>query len=260
MLHDTIPIDRPELVSPSGVRHHKTMVKTVVDFASGLIVTTAHARETIERALAAEGRSQIKTLSAALPLAEAFDSPGEPHPLLEKVPYFVVCGTIEPRKNHLLLLSVWRQLCASPRPAPHLVLVGSRGWQSARILDQMLRCETTRGKIHHVEGLTTQAMKSLVAGSRGLLSPSFAEGFGLPVMEAEHLGAPVVASDIPAHREVAGQNATLLEPLDVPAWHQAVGELASKPKRPRSVSSSNEARRRRTAYFDSIDEFIFSIA
>ena len=93
MLHDTIPLDRPELVSPQGVRHHRRMVRSVARFGAGLIVTTGHARETILQALAAEGRSNIKTLGVALPLAEAFDSPAKADPLLERVPYFVVCGS-----------------------------------------------------------------------------------------------------------------------------------------------------------------------
>jgi glycosyltransferase involved in cell wall biosynthesis len=259
MLHDTIPLDRPELVSQSGVRHHKRMVRSVARFAAGLIVTTTHAREAILKALAAEGRSDINTLSVALPLAEAFDSPAQPDPLLEKVPYFVVCGTVEPRKNHSLLFTVWRHLCALPGPAPHLVVVGSLGWRGGAIRDQILHCETTRGKIHHVEGLSTQAMKSLIAGSRGLLSPSFAEGFGLPIIEAMHLGAPVVASDIPAHREVAGQNATLLDPLDGSAWQRAISGLNCQQNQRRPARSSNEARRGRDAYFNSIDEFLNAV-
>ena len=74
MLHDTIPLDGPELVSPDSARHHATMVRSVARYGAGLIVTTAHARDTILRALAAAGRSGIRTLSIALPLAEAFDS------------------------------------------------------------------------------------------------------------------------------------------------------------------------------------------
>jgi glycosyltransferase involved in cell wall biosynthesis len=259
MLHDTIPLDRSELVSPQGVRHHRKMVRSVARFARGLIVTTAHARETILQALAAEGRSAIKTLSVPLPLSEAFDSLAKPAALLQNVPYFVVCGTVEPRKNHLLLFDVWRQICALPGPTPHLVVVGSLGWRGGPILDKMLGCETTRGQIHHVEGLSTQAMKSLIAGSRGLLSPSLAEGFGLPIIEAMHLGASVVASDIPAHREVAGQYATLIDPLDEPAWRRAIGALNSQQGGRRPPRSSNEARQDRDAYFNSIDEFLAAV-
>jgi glycosyltransferase involved in cell wall biosynthesis len=259
MLHDTIPLDRPELVSPQGVRHHRRMVRSVARFGAGLIVTTGHARETILQALAAEGRSNIKTLGIALPLAEAFDSPAKADPLLERVPYFVVCGTVEPRKNHLLLLEVWRQLSALPARAPHLVVIGSLGWRGGSILDQMLRCETTHGQIHHVQGLSTQAMKSLIIGSRGLLSPSFAEGFGLPIIEALHLGAPVLASDIPAHREVAGQNAILLDPLDSPAWRRAISCLNSQQSQRQPTRSPDEARQARETCLSSVEEFLDAV-
>ncbi len=259
MLHDTIPLDQAELVSPLNVRHHKNIVRSAARYAEGLIVTTAHARETVLASLAAEGRSEIKTLCVGLPLAEAFDSAPEPDPILENIPYFVVCGTVEPRKNHLLLLNVWRRLCASPGTAPHLIVIGSRGWHGGSILDQILRCETTRGRIHHVEGLSTQAMKALIAGSRGLLSPSFAEGFGLPIIEAIHLGVPIVASDIPAHREVAGQNAILLDPCDGPAWREAIRVLNMERNRMCSARSSIESSRKRQAYLSLIDDFIRTV-
>jgi len=256
MLHDTIPLDRPELVSSPGVRHHQEMVRSAAKFAAGLIVTTNHARDSILAALAAEGRSDIRVLSIALPLAESFDSPHFFNPLLDEVPYFVVCGTIEPRKNHRLLLDVWRQLCASDGSAPHLVVVGSLGWRGREIIGQMMCCEATRGRIHHVQGLSTQAMKSLIAQSRGLLSPSLAEGFGLPIVEALHLGAAVIASDIPAHREVAGDKATLLDPADPLAWRTAIEAVSRDGKRPQHLGSSDDARRARDACFALVGEFI----
>ncbi|MBV9290720.1 MAG: glycosyltransferase [Hyphomicrobiales bacterium] len=232
------------------------MIRSAATFAAGLVVTTKHARETILKALAAEGRSEIGVLSITLPLAESFDSPPLLNPLLEKVPYFVVCGAITPRKNHLLLLDVWRRLLTSAEPAPHLVVVGSLGWRGRETVGQMLGCEATRGYIHHVEGLSTQAMKSLIAQSRGLLSPSLAEGFGLPIIEALHLGATVIASDIPAHREVAGDSAKLLDPLEAPAWRTTIEAVSREPRQPQRFVASNDARRRREATFALVEEFI----
>lgn len=256
MLHDAIPLDNPECVSRHGLRHHEKLVRSVARYAAGLIVTTAHARETISRALAAEGRSGIPTLSISLPLAESFDSDASPAPLIADVPYFVVCGAIEPRKNHLLLLQVWRMLCRSSNPVPHLVMIGSVGWQGRRILEEIHSCPEAREKIHHVAGLSTPAMKALVAGSLGLLSPSLAEGFGLPVVEALHLGAPVVASDIPAHREVAGDRAVLLDPHDAPAWRNAV-DVLSRDRTQRCVPRpASEATRERLSCFDAISGFL----
>ena len=138
-------------------------------------------------------------------------------------------------------------------------MIGSLGWRGGSILDQMLRCETTHGQIHHVQGLSTQAMKSLIVGSRGLLSPSFAEGFGLPIIEALHLGAPVLASDIPAHREVAGQNAILLDPLDSPAWRRAISGLNSQQCQRQPTRSPDEARQARETCLNSVEEFLDAV-
>jgi len=66
----------------------------------------------------------------------------------------------------------------------------------------------------------------LVAGARAVRCPSFAEGYGLAVAEALQLGAPVIASDIAAHREVGGGAADYLDPLDGPAWAGAVRDYA----------------------------------
>src|SRR5690606_8450931 len=63
---------------------------------------------------------------------------------------------------------------------------------------------------------------SLMRGCVALLAPSHVEGFGLPPYEAQALGVPVIASDIPAHREFAGDGVLLLDPLDGPAWVAAL--------------------------------------
>jgi glycosyltransferase involved in cell wall biosynthesis len=70
--------------------------------------------------------------------------------------------------------------------------------------------------------------------------PSHYEGFGLPVLEALAAGRPVLASDIPAHREVAGGQAELLPTQDTDAWAAALTRVASR----RPDDPESEARRR----------------
>ena len=256
MLHDVIPLDTPEFVIPKLTRYHARMVDTVARYGAGLIVSSAYARETVGAALATAGRPTIPTLVARLPLAKAFDAPAARLPALEGVRYFVMCGAIEPRKNHLIILHIWRQLCAGMSDPPHLVVVGAPGWRSAPVLDLVYRSEATRGRVHHVVGLSTPALKSLLAGACALLSPSLAEGFGLPIIEAEHLGVPVVASDIPAHREVAGPGALLLDPTDGPAWRQATTALMEAGSRGEPSRSAEKARSEREAYTAAISQFM----
>ena len=223
MLHDVIPIEEPALVAPASVRFHDRMVATTARHADGLIVTTQSAKAAVLKALADKGRLEIPTLAAMLPLHSGFDSPADPDPALSGTAYFVVCGAIEPRKNLNLLLVVWSDLVARlGQDTPHLVVVGTPNFQGDRILGAFAENAGTRPYIHLVSGLSTASLKVLVSGARALLMPSLAEGFGLPIVEADALGCPVIASDIPAHREVMGQHCTLLAPRNAEAWVDAV--------------------------------------
>ncbi|MCY1669376.1 glycosyltransferase family 4 protein [Rhizobium sp. SL86] len=230
MLHDVIPLEMPNHVDPSSVKHHAQMVKTAATYASALIVTTEHVKKMVGAAIARHRRTPLPTLAQALPVSDVFNSPPSESRLTD-VPYFVVCGSIEPRKNHLILLEVWRRLVRHMgHRAPHLVIVGSPGWSGAAILQKFERCNETQGYIHAVSGLSSPALTHLLNGSVGLLMPSLNEGFGLPIVEAKRLGVPVIASDIPAHREVAGPEGRLLSADDPTVWFEAVLERATYPQ------------------------------
>lgn len=257
MLHDVIPLDTPQYVSPSSARHHATMVASTARYAAGLLVTTAAAKETVSQALGRFGRDDIMTLAQPLPVPRVFDTPSAPDPALDGVKYFVICGAIEPRKNHSLLFDVWRGLTRDMgNDAPHLVIIGSPGWRSQEILAPVRENEMLRGRVHVVSGLSSPSLKRLLAGAIGLLMPSHAEGFGLPLIEATRLGVPVMASDIAAHREVVDGNALLLSPCAPDAWDRAIRSWAGggRPQvAPRPVQHAVDERE---AYFTAIETFL----
>jgi glycosyltransferase involved in cell wall biosynthesis len=227
MLHDVIPLDHPELVEPASRAHHLRMVKTAARQADGLIVTTEHARERVSAELLRHRcdprQALAPTLVRGLPLPRAFRQPRTSDPALANVRYFVACGSIEPRKNHALLFEVWRRLRARLGAAtPRLVLVGAPGWQSEAILRPLAQDRELGEVIHHFAGLSSPALARLMLGAAAVLCPSRAEGFGLPLLEANALGVPVIASDIPSHREVAREGTILLACDDPEGWTQAV--------------------------------------
>jgi glycosyltransferase involved in cell wall biosynthesis len=223
MLHDVIPLETPEYVSATSVKAHAAMVDQTARYAAGLIVTSRTAQVAIQSELDRRGVSCLPTLALPLPVPAIFREPPDPDPTLAAVPYFVVCGAIEPRKNHLLLLEVWKRLHRKLGSiTPHLVIAGSKGWQGDLILDRLRRSGAVSAHIHVVQGLSTPALKQLISGARALLMPSWIEGFGLPVVEAAALGIPVVASDIPAHREVAHPATTFVDPIDGLGWEAAI--------------------------------------
>ena len=227
MLHDVIPLERPELVSSKDQRRHRRIVDRAARYASGLIASTAAAREAVLHALCLRGRSTIPVETVPLPVAPVFLASEGPDQELREHDYFVVCGTIEPRKNHHLLLNVWRELVRQRgQHAPKLVIVGSPGWGAGSVLDAVERCRALRDRVIFARGLSSPALRRLIAHAKALLMPSFAEGFGLPIIEALAVGTPVIASDLPAHREIAGDLAVYRDPTDGPGWLADVSMFA----------------------------------
>lgn len=244
MLHDVIPLDTPELVKPSSVRTHANMVLSTARHADGLIVTTEYAGATIRKALASLGRHEISTFTRRLPVPQSLLGGTGPHAELSNERYFVICGSIELRKNPALLHKVWKRLalrCGAS--TPHLVLVGSPGWKGDELLDQLEACTLTRRFVHPVSGLSSAALAQLMQGAAALLMPSWSEGFGLPVLEANALGVPTIASDIPSHREIANAQTLLLAPHDVEAWERAIlaTERGGRPVPQREAAPGDEA-------------------
>ena len=84
----------------------------------------------------------------------------------------------------------------------------------------------------HASGVDDATLRALYRGARVVLMPSRAEGFGLPLLEAFAAGAPVVASDIPSHREIGGGLATLVPPMALDQWTEAVRACLEHPGDP----------------------------
>jgi glycosyltransferase involved in cell wall biosynthesis len=143
-------------------------------------------------------------------------------------PYFVFLGTIEPRKNHLLALHVWRRLAAELGPhAPRLILIGRRGWEIEQVIDLVERCDALRGLVEERGDVSDRQALDLMRGARALILPSFAEGYGLPVAEALAHGVPVLCSDLPAFREVGQDVPEYFDPIDGMALLRAVKDYAA---------------------------------
>jgi glycosyltransferase involved in cell wall biosynthesis len=204
------------------------MLERTARDACGLIVTTEDVRRTVLPVLASHGRTDISVLAAPLPVPQIFLGPdlvGVPRPSGR---YFVILGSIEPRKNHKLLLSVWKTLIGRGGPIPKLVIVGTPWRDVDGIAEEVRSTPALQGSVILVSGLTSPALRCLLQGAQALLQPSLVEGFGLPLVEALALGTPVIASDQPAHREAGGEYATYLGATDVQAWVSAISAPAAR--------------------------------
>jgi glycosyltransferase involved in cell wall biosynthesis len=239
LLHDLIPIDFPEYARPGGRALHLRRIRTVARIASVAIANSEATLRSFLPYLQQEGR-EIPVHVALLGLDENAAIPKRP---MDAHPYFVCLATIEPRKNHLLLLNIWRRLAEqrAPSDVPRLVLIGRRGWENEQVIDMLERSPRLIDFVEERNGLTDQEVGGLVSGACALLLPSFAEGYGMPVAEALSLGTPVICSDLPALREAGGPAPDYIDPLDGIAWHDTIIDYT----RPASPSRAAQIERMR---------------
>lgn len=220
MVHDLIPLTHPEYARPREQQKHQRRVLSM-QAASGLIFNSHDTARTFTHYAA----KSVYPPSIVAPLAAPeLPQPSPQRPLSE--PYFVVLGTIEPRKNHLLLLHVWRRLTQMVVRVPKLVVIGRRGWECEQVVDLLERGHSLRGHVFELPFCEDAELATWLKHAQALLFPSFTEGYGLPLIEALAMGTPAIVSDLPVFHEVAADVPEYLDPLDGPQWLRAVLDYA----------------------------------
>ena len=224
LVHDVIPLTHPEFARPNGAEEHARRIRTIDRFADGII---GNSRATLDALTPHLTPRRGRITRVAHLGCEWSDEPVRPDPVPGERPYFLFISTIAPRKNHLLLLNVWRRMVEKRGDrAPQLILIGRRGWENENVLDVLDRSTLLRGHVIEEPDVDDRRLAQLMAGARAVLLPSFAEGYGMPVAEALAAGVPVIASDIEALREVGRDVPEYLDPLDGLGWLAMILEYA----------------------------------
>lgn len=242
LVHDLIPITHPEFCRPGERDKHVVRMNNVLHSACGVITNSLATLDELERYASSTGRRMPPAVAA--PLAPAkLPTPSGERPVEE--PYFVMLGTIEPRKNHWMMLQIWRRLVERLGVrAPKLIVIGQRGWECENVVDLLERCEALNGAVIELKTCTDAGVATYLRHAQALIFPSFAEGYGMPLVEALSVGTPVIASDLPAFREIAGGVPDYVDPLDGSGWIRLIEAYAN----PASVE--------RTAQIERMDGFV----
>jgi glycosyltransferase involved in cell wall biosynthesis len=223
LVHDLIPITHPQFCREGEAEKHASRMENALVSGAGII---ANSQATLDD-LAAFASTRDIGLPDSIVAWIAGSEPTQSEPFVVDRPYFVIVGTIEGRKNHMLLLEVWKQLIEEMGDAaPILVIVGQRGWK-AEAAEALLESPELRAHVRELGTCSDAELGGWLKGARALLMPSFAEGFGLPVIEALQGGTPVIAGHLPVYREVVGDIPLYLDQGDGEEWKSAISSFIS---------------------------------
>lgn len=228
MIHDTIPLDFSDYQRPESVDRFELLLRRTRIWAN-LIIYNSH-QTARDAARHMENWGPVpRGVVAHLGVTPHDPAPGDlPKGLPPEGPYFVTVGTIEPRKNHALLLDVWERMVkeTAPQQMPHLVICGHRGWNNEEVFFRLERSGVMGLYVHEVSGLSDGAVAALIEGAAGALYPSFTEGYGLPQIEAAMANIPLICADLPVYREILGDIPVYASLKDSYLWQRRIIRLA----------------------------------
>ena len=237
-LYDLIPVTHPQFFYELTVTQFLSWTSSVLQYADHIICNAEATKDALADLcksldIAPPPCTVVPLGADFAPKKQAADAEDEEEEkdteLLEKlVPrrYLLMVGTIEPRKNHALLLDAVDELSAL---GVKVVFAGRIGWNMAEFEKRMEHHPKAGTDFFFANSPTDATISALYENALAIAFPTKNEGFGLPIVEAFQHGTPVLASDIPVLREVGGELADYFDNTSVESLVAAVKKLLDNP-------------------------------
>ncbi len=146
---------------------------------------------------------------------------------------FLMVGTLEPRKGHMVALQAFGKILKSAQQACRLLIIGHNGWKNDKIRKQLALPEY-KNHVLWVEDASDEELRWAYGHVDALIAASKDEGFGLPLVEAAYFGLPIICSDIPIFREVTQGYADYFKVMDADDLARCMSEWLQTEKHPDS--------------------------
>ena len=234
VIYDVLPLEMAEYFPPSLVEAFTRWIRSALAESDALMTISEDVRR---RLLARTKDRSPRPPVAFFPLGHELDrqrgSPTVREDLRRilaesaRAPLFLMVGTIEPRKNHVTVLRALDRLWSQGFPG-RLLVVGAVGWKCDDLLDEMGSHAERAIRMHVFHDLTDAELEACYQGADALVAASWAEGFGLPILEAAARGVPVIASDIAVFHEAAPANARFFAPGDAAMLASHLAETSKR--------------------------------
>lgn len=225
--YDLIPILFPQYYGARDVEVFTRYFRAAIGFTDRFICISRRTASDLAEFARAEGRTGLDIHSVQLG-ADAVKASGGAAlpPEIAASRTILYVSTIEPRKNHALLLRAWKRLAAGEQGGTggcKLVFAGRRGWMVEEVMAALRDDPVLARDVVHLANVPDAVLDTVYRHAEFCVYPSLYEGFGLPVVEAFMHGKPVIASSAGSLSEAAAGLAPCLDPNDDDAWVAAIG-------------------------------------
>ncbi|AQV96487.1 glycosyltransferase family 1 protein [Cupriavidus necator] len=242
VVHDLISIQHPEWFDTGVGARFAAYLEAVLPLAGMAVCVSRATREALYDWLRGHADPSVQRLAATLPCqvnhpgADGVDAALAVHASPAVRAAFaredgetcvIQVGSIEPRKQHALVLDAFEQAWESGATL-RLVLIGSHGWKTAGFAGRVARHPELGRRLFHLQRVADADLAWAYRSADASVHASAIEGFGLPVAESGHHGMPVLLSDTPIHREVGGPLASYFPQHDAAALAGLLESLAGE--------------------------------
>ena len=220
-VHDLNFLYFPEFLTRESRRYYSDQIEWAVNAADHIAVDS-HATKNDVINLLTVPREKITTVHLA---ANSLYEQEFPKALVEKTlnrydlaPGFILfVGTLEPRKNLPMILHVYAIMRQERLVDVPFILIGNKGWMYEDVF-AAIEDLNLQGKVRNLTGIRDEELAHFYHAAGVLVTPSHYEGFGLPALEAQHCGCPVVVSNRGSLPEIVGDGGVILDPEDIRSW------------------------------------------
>ena len=229
-IYDIISVTHPQYCLQRGVYNFMDFIGAHLQYADKIIVN-AHATVCELKTLAEKVGVKLP-LCEVVPLGGDFGKRETIHDsqvseklaqIVHERPFILMVGTIEPRKNHKLLVEAYDK--GLKDLGYNIIMAGYMGWNMEEFAEKLEKHPDYNKRIFHFTGLNDNAISFLYQNAKFLAFCSYTEGFGLPIIEALQRGTPVIAADIPVSREVGGDYCLWFEQDNAAALCEVAGAV-----------------------------------
>ena len=236
-VHDCIPLILPETCSAEVPPAYSRWLAGVSELADAYVVNSKRTGDDLRSMLALavdrDARIEVAQLNGRTSLSRRPKKPRLDRQMFDSLSRrgFVICvGSLEPRKNHLLLFKAWRMLVERHGGrAPVLVVVGRNGWREEDALAYLDAHRNLRESVYMLPDVDDAELAWLYRRARFSVCASLYEGWGMPISESLDAGLPVLAARNSALTEAGGYAASYFTSGDVEDLVSKVEALSFDP-------------------------------